>query len=765
MKQVFRRVIDRRGRVLVADLPVPHMGPDQVLVQSHYSLISSGTEMGTLSKTPAELVRQTVSDPWMRNVVKQTILATGPSQTARRVWHEIVTPREIGYSGAGTVLALGDHVEGLKIGQSVAYAASGHAEVAAPSINHVVPVPDGVDLRHAAFVTVGGIAMQSLRRADLKFGETVAIYGLGLVGQLCASIAKAAGCVVVGIDINPKANELATAAGAALVVNPSEPDWKRRISDFTGKNGVDATVICASSDSPEIINSAMEITRRQGRVVIVGYVKLDIHPKNFLYREIDLRYSRAYGPGSYHTGYEKGRVDYPFGYVRWTEKRNLEEFIRLVASGTVNPEPLIAGVYPVERAQEPFDAIRERTLPGVAALISYGSDPDLSRTVRVSTRPKRDGKVGISLIGFGNHVLGMHLPNLKSMRDVELRGIASATGRNASVAAESLGATMITTDVDELLADEGTDAVMICSNQPDHYEHIRAAISAGKAVFIEKPMVTRLEDFAELLRLMEQLTQPAHAPLITLGLNRRYSPLVDDLRKSLRSPADFVEYVIAQQPLPPDHWSLDPVDGGGRLVSEGEHFIDLCNLLIGKRPLTVTARALGQLPDDLRTLCNFSVTLHYDGAVATVMFNESGVAGFPRERVSVFARGQVAILDDFGKLTEFRPGKPRSKGTGLHKSMGHAEELEQFVRAVKGEPNHLLSWEGSSLATLCMFAAQESIRIGAEIDLDQFHRSLLADPEETSGSQGADGVQAESRGGANPAPGSPEEADAPVARG
>jgi predicted dehydrogenase len=725
MKQVFRRVIDRRGRVLVADLPVPHVGPDQVLVQSHYSLISSGTEMGTLAKTPAELVRQTISDPWMRNVVKQNILATGPSQTARRVWHEIVTPREIGYSGAGTVLALGDNVEGLEIGQTVAYAASGHAEVAAPSISHVVPVPDGVDLRHAAFVTVGGIAMQSLRRADLQFGETVAIYGLGLVGQLCAAIAKAAGCVVVGIDINPKANELATAAGAALVVNPSDPDWKRRIQDFTGKNGVDATVICASSDSPEIINAAMEITRRQGRVVLVGYVKLDIHPKNFLYREIDLRYSRAYGPGSYDTSYEKGRVDYPFGYVRWTEKRNLEEFIRLVATGAVNPEPLIAGVYPVERAQEPFDAIRERKLPGVAALISYGTAPDLSPTMQIKPRPKRDGKVGISLIGFGNHVLGMHLPNLKAMRDVELRGIASATGRNASVAAQGLGVTMITTDVDELLADEGTDAVMICSNQPEHYEHIRAAIKAGKAVFIEKPMVTRLEDFSELLRLMQ-----AQPTLVTLGLNRRYSPLVDRLRRSLKSPVDFVEYMIAQQPLPADHWSLDPVDGGGRLVSEGEHFIDLCNLLIGRRPVSVTARALGKLPDDLRTLCNFSVTLHYDGAAATVVFDECGVPGFPRERLSVLAPGQIAILDDFAKLTEFGPGKPRSKGTGLHKSMGHAEELEQFVRAVKGEPNHLLSWEGSSLATLCMFAAQESIRLGAEIDLGQFRRSLLAPPDE-----------------------------------
>jgi predicted dehydrogenase len=730
MKQVFRRVIDRRGRVLVADLPVPHIGPDQVLVQSHYSLISSGTEMGTLSKTPAELVRQTISDPWMRHVVKQTVLATGPSQTARRVWHEMITPREIGYSGAGTVLALGDRVEGLEIGQTVAYAASGHAEVAAPYVNHVVPVPDGVDLRHAAFVTVGGIAMQSLRRADLKFGETVAIYGLGLVGQLCAAIAKAAGCVVVGIDINPKANELATAAGAALVVNPSEPEWKRRILDFTGKNGVDATVICASSDSQEIINSAMEITRRQGRVVLVGYVKLDIHPKNFLYREIDLRYSRAYGPGSYDTNYEKGRVDYPFGYVRWTEKRNLEEFIRLVAAGSVNPEPLIAGVYPVERAQEPFDAIRERTLPGVAALISYGPDPDRSQTKQIHPRPKRDGRVGISLIGFGNHVLSKHLPNLKSMRDVELRGIASATGRNASVVAKGLDATMITTDVNELLGDEGTDAVMICSSQPEHYEHIRAAVSAKKAVFIEKPMVTRLDDFGDLLRLMQE--EPA---LVTLGLNRRYSPLVDTLRKSLRAPVDFVEYVIAQPFVPPDHWTLDPVDGGGRLITEGEHFIDLCNLLIGKRPVSLTARALGELPDDIRTLCNFAVTLHYDGAAATIVFDECGAPGFPRERLSVFAHGQVAILDDFAKLTEFGSGK-KSQGTGLHKSMGHAEELEQFVRAVQGQPNHLLSWEDASLATTCMFAAQESIRLGAEIDIDQFRQSLLV-PADDSGTDAA----------------------------
>jgi predicted dehydrogenase/threonine dehydrogenase-like Zn-dependent dehydrogenase len=721
MKQVFRRVIDRRGRVNVLDLPVPHLGPDQVLVQSHYSLISSGTEIGTLSKTPLELVKQTVSDPWMRRAVKQTVFATGVTQTARRVWHEMTTPREIGYSGAGTVLALGENLEGFQIGQTVAYAATGHAEITAPAINHVVPVPDGVDLRHAAFVTVGGIAIQGLRRADLQFGETVAVYGLGLVGQLCARIALAAGCVVVGVDISPRANQQARSAGVSLVVDPTEPEWKRRVLDFTGKHGVDATIVCASSDSPEIINSSMEITRRQGRVVVVGYVRLDIHPKNFLQREIDLRYSRAYGPGSYHTGYEKGRLDYPFGYVRWTEKRNLEEFVRLLSTGAVSVEPLIGAVYDVDDAQEAFDAVRERSLPGIAALISYGTDPDLRRTIEIAPRPKHSGKVGISLVGFGNHVLGRHLPNLRAMKDVELRSIASATGRNAAAVAAGLGVTAITTDVDDLMRDPDTDGVLICSSHPEHYEHICKAIDAQKAVFVEKPMVVRPEHFGELLKRMED------SPVIlTLGLNRRYSPLVQTLRNEIDGLVDYVEYMITEAFLPADHWTLDPIEGGGRLVSEGEHFIDLCNFLIGKRPISVVGRALGDAPEDLRTLCNFAVNLQYDGAVANIVFNESGAAQIPRERLVVLARGQVATLDDFGKLT-VHGRKVENHGRGLRKSMGHAEELQQFVRAIRGEPNNLLTWEEASLATLCMFAAQESIRTGAAIDLQEFRQGLMTD--------------------------------------
>jgi polar amino acid transport system substrate-binding protein len=721
MKQVVRRVIDRKGKITLVDLPEPYMGPDQVLVQNHYSLISSGTELSTLAKTPLELVKQTVSDPWMRNVVKQTVLSAGLAQTGRRVWQEMIMPRQIGYSGAGRVLAVGDHVDGLREGDAVAYASTGHAEMVAPYLNHIVSVPEEVDLRHAAFVTVGGIALQSIRRAAVELGEVVAVYGLGLVGQLCVQLAKAAGCVVVGIDVDDSRNATANAAGADLTVNPTNEDLTRVLMDFTGKHGVDATIICAASRSEEIINSSMEITRKQGRVVIVGYVKLDIHPKNFLYKEIDLRYSRAYGPGSYHRGYEKGRLDYPLGYVRWTERRNLAEVIRLVATGALRLEPLIGSTVPLERVQEAFDAIAAGRLGGVAALIEYDTgSADRRATVSVRPRGRVPGKVGISIIGCGNHVLATHLPNLGSMHGVEVRALASSTGKNASMVAKGVGATLVTTDVNELFRDAATDAVMVCSSQPEHADHIVGAIQSGKAVFAEKPMATRLEDLSRVALLME-----AKPVLFTLGLNRRYSPMVARMRKALGGPADTVHYTVAQAYLPPEHWSLDEVDGGGRLISEGEHFIDLCHLLIGREPLSVYARALGDVPDDLRNLCRFDLTIHYDGAVAHVTFDESGSLGYPREKLTAFASGRVVVLDDFGLLTVHGSGKPARHGSALRKQMGHREVLGEFVKAVKGEPNEMLTWHDAFRASLTTFAAQESIRSGLPVDLRAFRDAVL----------------------------------------
>lgn len=728
MRQIVRKVIDPKGRIDVIELPEPHMGRDQILVENHFSLISSGTELSTLSKTPLELVKQTISDPWMRHVVKQTVFATGIAQTGRRVWQEMIMPREIGYSGAGRVLAVGADANGYRVGDRVAYAATGHAEVVAPFINHVVAVPDEVDSRHAAFVTVGGIALQGLRRARVELGEVVAVFGLGLVGQLSVQLARAAGCVVIGIDVDDRRNQLAESCGAALTVNPAQDDLNRVIKDFTGKHGVDATVICAASRSDEIINSSMEITRRQGRVVIVGYVKLDIHPKNFLYKEIDLRYSRAYGPGSYHLGYEKGRLDYPFGYVRWTEKRNLAEVIRLMAAGRLDLAPLVGGTFTVDRAQEAFDAIRKGALPGVAALLDYqaGDETERKHTIEVRPRAKTAGKLGISIIGVGNHVLGKHLPNLQRLTDVEVRVLASATGKNARMVAERVHATAITTDVRTVVDDADTDAVMLCSAQPQHAEHLLEIIAAGKAVYVEKPMVTRFEDLERVAELMNE--RPV---LFTLGLNRRYSPMVERMRESLGGPADAVHYVVTQPYVPPDHWTLDEIEGGGRLITEGEHFIDLCHLLVQRQPVSVFARALGDVPDDLRNLCNFDLTVHYEGATAHVTFSESGARGYPREKLTAFGRGRIAVLDDFGRLTVHRAdGKARTEGSGTRKQMGHREALQEFVKALKGEPNRMLGWEEALWATLCMFAAQESIRSGLPVDVRGLRAALLSTREQ-----------------------------------
>lgn len=720
MRQIVRRVIDRKGKVVTLDLPEPHLSEDQVLIRAHYSLISSGTEMSTLSKTPAELVRQTISDPWMRHVVKDTILATGPSQTGRRVMQEMKLPREIGYSGAGRVLAVGSNVDSVKVGDNVAYASVGHAELGAPYANHVVALPDAIDMRQAAFVTVGGIALQAIRRADLKIGETVAVYGLGLVGLLCAMIAKAAGCVVIGIDINEQRCRLALEAGIDHAINPAAEDLQRRVMDITRKQGPDASILCASSKSSEIVNSATEITRRQGCVVIVGYVGLDIHPKNFLYRELDIRYSRAYGPGSYDNAYEKGRVDYPYGYVRWTEKRNLEEVIRLIASGALNLDLLIGDTYKLEHAQDAFDAISKGTLNGVAALLEYdvSKPPSRDRTIPYRTSARASSKIGVSVVGIGNHVLGKHLPALKAIKDVEVRHLVSASGKNANMVAKSVGAAAVTSDIDDALADEGTDMVMVCSSQPSHCENLLRCIDAGKAIFVEKPMVTTLDQFRQVIGRIETNPVP-----FTLALNRRYSPMLDKMVAFIGEPVDAVEYLVTQPYTPPEHWTLDAIDGGGRLITEGEHFIDICLKLINKEPHAVTARALGERPDDLRTLCNFALTIEFDGAMGTVIFNESSGVGFPRERITAMGRGKVAVLDDFATLTTH--GKKSEKtGSALSRQMGHKQALNAFLDTLRGAESNAIDWPAAFRATSVMFAAQESIRTGERVDMHDFCAEL-----------------------------------------
>ena len=722
MKQIVRRVIDKKGKVSLIEYPVPEYNDDQILVQNFYSLISTGTELSTLSKTPIELVKQTISDPWMRNAVKQTVFSAGLIQTANRVWLEMIKPREIGYSGSGRVLAVGKNIEGIQVGDHVAYASTGHAEVVAPYKNHIVSVSKGIPLRHTAFVTVGGIAMQALRRGEIQFGEIIVVYGLGLVGQLCAMIAKSAGCVVIGIDINNERNEIAKKNGIDYVLNPNDVDIQRKISDLTNKQGVDATFMCASSKSSDIVNSSMEITRKQGRVVIVGYVGLSIHPKNFLLKEIDLRYSRAYGPGSYHNAYEKGRIDYPYGYVRWTERRNLEEVIRLIAEERLNLESLIGGVFSLEETQEAFDNLAKRKMSGIAALIRYSQkdEIELKRTISYNRQGKSQGELGLSIVGAGNHAMATYLPMIHSCKGVKLQGLGGASGKNAVAVSNRYKAQYVTTSLEEILSDKQTDGVIICSNHNNHFDHLRQAILNGtKSVLIEKPMVTTFDDLKSITQLIK-----AHPLPVSLGVNRRYSSMIKKTKEILNGQVDHVSYHVTVPLIPNDHWSVDEVQGGGRLIAESEHFIDLCNYLIGQEVKYVFAQILGPKPDMLRQLCNYCITIQYESSSATIVFIESGSPNHPREKITIMSKGQIAILEDFALLTYY--GKKNGKKGGKKSDMGHKSQLDAFVASLRGEPSDLITWDEAFTATATMLAAEESIRSGSRIDMTDFRDEILS---------------------------------------
>ncbi|MDH3452567.1 MAG: Gfo/Idh/MocA family oxidoreductase, partial [Gammaproteobacteria bacterium] len=410
----------------------------------------------------------------------------------------------------------------------------------------------------------------------------------------------------------------------------------------------------------------------------------------------------------------------PFGYVRWTEKRNLDEVIRLIATGALDLEPLIGETYELSRAQHAFDAIANRTLKGVAALLEYdvSRPPERERTVAIRDAVKPRGKLGVSIVGVGNHVLGKHLPNLKAAADVEVRHLVSASGKNATMVAKEVGATAITSNLDAALEDPDTDLVMICSSQPEHGEHLVRCIDAGKAVYVEKPMVTTLAQFKAVATRMAATPVP-----FTLGLNRRYSPMLAKLVEFVGAPVAAVEYLVTQPYTPPEHWTLDPIDGGGRLITEGEHFIDICLMLIDREPVGVYARALGEEPDDLRRLCNFALTIDCDGAVGNIIFNESSGAGFPRERITVMGPGKIAVLDDFAVLST-HGRKPGRRGAKLSRQMGHKQALQAFLRQLQGKDSNAIGWAEASRATMVMFAAQESLRSGERIDLRDFAAAL-----------------------------------------
>jgi predicted dehydrogenase/threonine dehydrogenase-like Zn-dependent dehydrogenase len=703
----MKQVVLRGGAPTIADVPAPSPTPGYVLVANAASLISSGTERAAVSASGGggSLPMRAIRNPDLVLLTLKYAREHGVRDTVEAVRNAVSDDTVLGYSSAGVVLHTGGIAE-FRVGQHVACAGAGkanHAEVVSVPGNLVAPVPDGVSLRDAAFTTVGAIAMQGVRRAEAQLGERVVVVGLGLIGLITAQLLRAAGVRVLGVEPSAERRALGAELGAELVVGPAEA--AARAKEWTGGTGADAVLIAASSASDAILNEAVSMLRRKGRVVVVGDVGLGLERGPIYQREADLLISTSYGPGRYDSTYEEGGLDYPIAYVRWTENRNMEEFLRLVSTGAVRVEPLVELELPAERAAEAYGRVNSDA-PPLAAVLTYDPARAQSGTPEVvrisSSRGTAAGDVTVGLIGPGSFVRSVHLPNLRADQGVRIKTVVTRRSTTATDIVRSLRISgEAATDWRVAVEDPELDLVVIGTRHDSHAKIAAAALRAGRAVFVEKPLgLTRaeIEDVWDAGRQNDRLA---------IGFNRPFAPLAQRLHAGVRE-ADGPLHVVyrVNAPLAADHWLNDPRIGGGRILGEACHMIDFANWLCGT-PLRVAAAAL-PAPSTVGSVESASMTIEYaGGSVATVVYSGVGASSLPKERIEVLRGGRAWVLDDFKALKSWGPGGEETEPT-RSQDKGHAELMRRVLAACRGlqtfEPGLGAAYAAQSVALAALDA-------------------------------------------------------------
>lgn len=652
MKQILQSY--RSGELWLAEVPAPQIDANSVLVRTSHSVVSAGTEKMIIEIAKKSLLGKARARPDLVKKVISKIKSEGLSATLQKTFAKLDTPIAMGYSCAGTVVECGRNVHELKPGDRVACGGAGyatHAEFNRVPRNLCVRVPQGVELEDAAFGTIAAIAMQGVRQADVRLGENVAVIGLGLLGLITVQQLLASGCRVLAVDPNPARCQLATELGATAATAGSGIDEAEHLSHG---RGLDAVVLTASTSSNAPIENTAAMLRMRGRAVIVGVVGMNIPRDDFYKKELELRLSMSYGPGRYDPGYEENGQDYPFAYVRWTEKRNIECCLDLMASGALTPQRIITNRYTVDDALEAYSLLEDASSNHLGITLSYPAQSSITRKldIRGSTAAGIHGEViGLGIIGAGNYVKGALLPHLKNRPDVRLTGICTATGMSAEASAKKHAATFATTDVEAVLRDAQTDAVLIGTRHDSHADLTLRALKAGKHTLVEKPLCIHRHEL-EVIREYLGTTDPSR-PTLAVGFNRRFSPHTQAIRAwlSRRSSPVTILYRINAGAVPLGSWIQDPDIGGGRIIGEGCHFIDWCRFIadspirnIQAQATTPVATASGD--DDVLISLGFE-----DGSIASILYVSDGSAKLPKERIEVHCGGQSALLDDFRETT------------------------------------------------------------------------------------------------------------------
>lgn len=688
------QAIVKKGKVFAESIPAPVVSDGAVLIKVVNSCISAGTEISGVNASGKSLIKKALEQPEKVMKVFEMLKSEGVLRTFEKVKGKLDGGAPTGYSIAGVVIAAGKGVSGFKPGDRVAAAGAGianHAEFVDVPVNLVMRLPENLEFVEASSVTLGGIAMHGVRRAGLSLGEFCVVAGAGILGLLTLQMLKISGVRVAITDLDDNRLKIAKELGADLIVNPDRENVVALIENWTAGYGCDAVIFTAATGSNEPLSQSFKMCKRKGRVVLVGVSGMEIKREDIYNKELDFMISTSYGPGRYDRNYEEKGLDYPYAYVRWTENRNMEEYLRLLGAGNIKIGKIINGVYPISKVEEAFSSLQSGTPRPLMVILDYGHyetsklEEYLKHERKVCSSSKSVSRniVNVALIGAGGFATGMHLPNMSKLKDkYRLYSVLNRTGHKAKAVATQYGADYSTTNVDEVLSDANVDLVMICTRHDSHAELTLKALKAGKNVFVEKPLATTEDELKSISDFYADASITTK-PLLMTGFNRRFSRYAAEIKKHTdgRLSPLFIRYCMNAGFIPFDHWVHE---AGGRIVGECCHLIDLMTFFTGALVESVSCESLSPANSKFSGADNKSIVLKYkDGSVCSIDYFSTGSKSLPKEFMEVHFDEKSIIMEDYKSLKGY--GVKINEISTPISEKGQLEELEALYRTLKGD--------------------------------------------------------------------------------
>ncbi|MFY0698218.1 MAG: bi-domain-containing oxidoreductase [Balneola sp.] len=704
MEQLTQQL--KSGKMEILEVPFPELNKGNILVRNHFSVISSGTEGKTVSDARKGYLAKAKSRQKEVKQVIEMVKTNGLVETYSKVMNKLEAPSPLGYSCSGEVIAIGEEVKNFKVGDWVACGGNSarHAEVVSVPINLSVKVPKNVSLKHAAFTTIGAIAIQGIRQAELSLGENCLIIGMGLIGQITYKILEASGNYPIGIDISQSHVDQAKEIGLQNVYNRNLEGIEDIIESFTNGYGADSIIITAGTSSLDPVEFAGEMARSKAKIVIVGAVPTGFSRANYYKKELDLRMSSSYGPGRNQLNYEEKGLDYPIGYVRWTENRNMQSFVKLLEANRITIEPLITHSFSLIDAPSAYDMILENSEFFTGICIEYDIDTQIKSSIELNNRNFNSEEVNVSFIGAGSFAQGTLLPNIKGK--CNLVGVSTNSGTSSKYVADKYGFKYCAAESDEVYNDPNTNTVFITTRHNLHADSVIKALENGKNVFVEKPLGMNEEELEKISEAYKEAHNSGHNVHLMVGFNRRFAPAIQkaiELFDSARPKSIMIR--VNAGILPKDHWVNDADIGGGRVIGEACHFIDLARHIGGSKIISVSAEAIDD-PNDLHNTVVVNLKME-NGSIATINYFSNGNKNLEKEFIEIYSGGTIAQINDFKELNIFGKKKERIKYKGQDK--GHKNEIELFLKSIRdGEPTPI-PFEESYESSLVTCKVLESI--------------------------------------------------------